>query len=49
MIDHFTKYLWLYALKNKQAEDVLECLSLSGNLDSLRKYTLAMDGNLRIL
>ena len=27
MIDHFTKYSWLYPLKNKEAEDVLECLS----------------------
>ena len=27
IIDHFTKYSWLYPLKNKQAEDVLECLS----------------------
>ena len=27
MIDHFTNYSWLYPLKNKQAEDVLECVS----------------------
>ena len=27
MIDLFTKYSWLYPLKNKQAEDVLKCLS----------------------
>ena len=27
MINHFTKYSWLYPLKNKQAEHVLECLS----------------------
>ena len=27
MIDHFTKYSWLYPLKNKQAEDALQCLS----------------------
>ena len=27
MIDHFTKYSWLYPLKKKQVGDVLECLS----------------------
>ena len=27
MIDHFTKYSWVYPLKNKQPEDILECMS----------------------
>ena len=27
MTDHFTKYSWLYPLKSKQAEEVLECPS----------------------
>ena len=41
VIDHFTKYSWLYPLKNsKQNMYWNACLNFVGNLDFLRKRTL---------
>ena len=48
MIDHFTKYSWVYPLRISKLT-IYWNLNFAGNLDSLRKYTLTMDGNLKIL